>query len=161
MAFYGWLVFSMHIQYFMVAMYCAVLSCSVLPDSATTWTAAPQAPLSLGFSKQEYWSGLRCPGNLPNPVMKARSPALQTDSLLSEPRGKPLYVLGLLFHSLVNGHLDCFHVLTIVNSTAMNTRVPISLWIIVLFGYMNKSGIAGSYGNSSFGFFEEPPYYFP
>ena len=86
----------MHIQYFMVSMYCAVLSCSVLSDSATTWTAAPQAPLFLGFSRQEYWSGLRCPGNLPNPVMEARSPVLQADSLLSEPPGKPLYVLGLL-----------------------------------------------------------------
>jgi len=44
-----------------------------------------------GFSSQEYWSGLPCPpqGDLPNPGIKPRSPALQVDSLPSEPRGKP------------------------------------------------------------------------
>ena len=42
---------------------------SVMSDSATLWTVAHQAPLSMGFSKQEYWSGLPCPlpGHLPNP----------------------------------------------------------------------------------------------
>ena len=45
-----------------------------------------------GFSRQEYWSGLPCPlpGDLPNPGVKSRYPALQVDSLLSEPPGKPL-----------------------------------------------------------------------
>ena len=50
---------------------------------ATPWTvAAHQAPLSMGFSRQEYWSGLPCPppGDLPNPGMEPRSPALQADS---------------------------------------------------------------------------------
>ena len=49
--------------------------------SATLWTVAHQAPLSLGFSKQEYWSGLPCPppGDLPDPGMEPRSPALQAD----------------------------------------------------------------------------------
>ena len=44
-----------------------------------------------GFSRKDYWSGLTCPplGNLSNPVIKPRSPALQVDSLLSEPPGKP------------------------------------------------------------------------
>ena len=44
-------------------------ACSVTPDSATLWTVACQAPLSMGFSRQEYWSGLPCPppGDLPNP----------------------------------------------------------------------------------------------
>ena len=36
---------------------CTVLSCSVVSDSATPWTVAHQAPLSMGFSRQEYWSG--------------------------------------------------------------------------------------------------------
>ena len=47
-----------------------------------------QAPLSMGFSRQEYWSGLPCPrpGDLPNSGTKPRSPALQADSLLSEPQ---------------------------------------------------------------------------
>ena len=58
----------------------------------TPWTVARQAPLSMGFSRQEYWSGLPCPppGGLPNPGSKPRSPALQVDSLPSEPPGKPL-----------------------------------------------------------------------
>ena len=50
-----------------------------------------QAPLSMGFPKQEYWSGFPFPppGDLPNPGIKPRSHALQVDSLLSEPPGKP------------------------------------------------------------------------
>ena len=64
---------------------------SVVSDSATPWTAARQAPLSMGFSRQEYWSGLSCPPprDLPDPGIKQGSPALQADSLLSEPPGKP------------------------------------------------------------------------
>ena len=58
---------------------------------ATLWTIARQAPLSMGFSRQEYWSGLPfpSPGDLPNPRIEPGSPALQADSLSSEPLGKP------------------------------------------------------------------------
>ena len=54
---------------------------------ATPWTVARQAPLSMGFSRQEYWSGLPFPSprDLPNPGIEPRSPALQADSLLTEP----------------------------------------------------------------------------
>ena len=57
---------------------------------ATPWTIAHQAPPSVGFSRQEYWSGLLfpSPGGLPNPGMEPRFPALQTDGLPSEPPGK-------------------------------------------------------------------------
>ena len=57
----------------------------------TPWTAARQAPLSMGFSRQEYWSGLpfHSPGDLPDPETEPKSPALQADSLQSEPPGKP------------------------------------------------------------------------
>ena len=50
---------------------------------ATSWTAAYQAPLSMGFSRQAYWSGLPfpSPGDLPDPGIEPRSPALQADSL--------------------------------------------------------------------------------
>ena len=50
-----------------------------------------QAPPSMGFSRQEYWSGLPfpSPGNLPNPGIKPSSPTLQVDSLPAEPQGKP------------------------------------------------------------------------
>ena len=52
----------------------------------TPWTIALQAPLSMGFSRQEYWSGLPflSPGNLPDPGIQSRSPALQADSLSTE-----------------------------------------------------------------------------
>ena len=58
---------------------------------ATPWTVAYQAPRSMGFSRQEYWNGLPfpSPGDLPNPGIKPRSSALQTDALPSEPLGKP------------------------------------------------------------------------
>ena len=58
----------------------------------TLCTAACQTPLSMGFSRQEYWGGLPCPhppGDLPNPGIEPRSPTLQADSLPSEPPGKP------------------------------------------------------------------------
>ena len=57
----------------------------------TLWNVACQAPRSMGFSRQEYWSELPCssPGDLPDPGIELRSPALQADSLLSEPLGKP------------------------------------------------------------------------
>ena len=53
----------------------------------TLWTVARQAPLSIEFSRQEYWSGLPFPslGDLPNPGIEPRSFALQADALTSEP----------------------------------------------------------------------------
>ena len=53
---------------------------------ATPWTVAHQAPPSMGFSRQEYWSGLPfpSPGDLPYPGIEPRSPALQADALTSE-----------------------------------------------------------------------------
>ena len=81
----------------------AEFSHSVMSDSATPWTVAHQAPLSMGspgkntgvqntpLSRQEYWSELPCPppGDLPKPSFECRSPALQVDSLPSEPPEKP------------------------------------------------------------------------
>ena len=64
---------------------------------ATLWSVAYQAPPSLGFSRQEYWSGLPfpSPGDLPNPGIKPGSPGLQADALPSEPPGKPQIMLDL------------------------------------------------------------------
>ena len=58
---------------------------------AIPWTISYQAPPSMKFSRQEYWSGLPfpSPGDLPNPGIEPRSPALQADGLPSEPPGKP------------------------------------------------------------------------
>ena len=56
----------------------------------TPWTLAYQGPPSMRFSRQEYWSGLPfpSPGDLPNPGIEPRPPALQADALPSEPPGK-------------------------------------------------------------------------
>ena len=66
---------------------------------ATPWPVAHQAPLYMGVSRQEYWSGLPIPSavRLPHPVIEPGSPALQADSLPSESSGKPQRLLwGLL-----------------------------------------------------------------
>ena len=57
----------------------------------TPWTVAYQAPPSMGFSRQKYWSWLpsSSPGDLPNPGIKPGSPTLEADALTSEPPGKP------------------------------------------------------------------------
>ena len=69
------------------------VSHSVVSDSATPCTVARQAPLSMGLSRQEYWSGLPFPppGDLPNPGIEPGTPALQADSLLPEPPGKTIF----------------------------------------------------------------------
>ena len=59
---------------------------------ATPWTVAYQAPPSIAFSRQEYWSGLPfpSPGDLPDPGIEPGSPSFQADALTSEPPGKPI-----------------------------------------------------------------------
>ena len=61
---------------------------------ATPWTVGHQAPLPMGFSRQEYWSGVPfpSPGDLPDPGIEPRSPALQADSLPTELSVKPLFM---------------------------------------------------------------------
>ena len=63
---------------------------------ATPWTVARQAPLSLGFSRQEYWSGLLFlpPGDLPDPGMEpvSKSPTLASKFFTTEPPGKPPWI---------------------------------------------------------------------
>ena len=56
------------------------------------WTVGHQAPPSMGFPRQEYWSGLpfSSPGDLPDPGIKPGSPSLQVDALTSEPPGVPM-----------------------------------------------------------------------
>ena len=65
----------------------------------TPWTVAYQVPPSMGFSRQEYWSGLPfpSPGDLPDPGIEPGSPSFQADALTAEPPGKP--------HIIMNDHL--------------------------------------------------------
>ena len=69
------------------------LSCVQL--FATPRTVAYQAPLSMEFSRQEYWSGLPfpSPGDFPDPGIEPGFPALQADALLSEPQGSPNVII--------------------------------------------------------------------
>ena len=80
------------LQFKMATAYCGEVlkwseCCSIMPDFATPWTVACQAPLSVEFSRPEYWSGLPfpSPGDLPNPGIKPRTPALKANSLSSQP----------------------------------------------------------------------------
>ena len=88
-----------------------MLSCfSCVRLSVTLWTIALQDPLSMGFSRQEYWSGLPCPppGDLPHPgiePMSPEAPALQTDSLPLRHWGKPIYRLYIHTHTQTHTHI--------------------------------------------------------
>ena len=64
----------------------------------TPWTVAYEAPLSVEFSRQEYWTGLpfSSPGDFPDPGIEPGSPTLQSDTLPSEPPGKPWMVTWLV-----------------------------------------------------------------
>ena len=64
----------------------------VAQSDCDPWTVAHQASLSMGFSRQEYWSGLPfpSPGDLPNPEIKPMSPELQADSLPLSHLGTPV-----------------------------------------------------------------------
>ena len=69
----------------------------------TPWTVACQAPVSIGFFRQEYWSGLPCPppGDLPDPGIKPASlmsPALAGGFFTTEPPGKPMQIWGIDIH---------------------------------------------------------------
>ena len=81
-----------------------VMLLSLVRLFATPWTVACQAPLSMGFYKQENWSGLPfpSPGHLPDSRIKLGSPALQTDSSSSEPSGKTIAFLAVEFSKCNN-----------------------------------------------------------
>ena len=70
------------------------LVAKLFPITGTPWTVAHQAPLSMGFSRQEYWSGLPfpSPGDVPDPGIEPGFPALQADSLHTELPGKYVIV---------------------------------------------------------------------
>ena len=84
----------LEIEHSLISMCCTVFSCSIVSNSLRPYGLQPARLLCpWGFSRQEYWSALPCPppGDFPNPGIKSRSPALQVDSLLLEPPGKPTY----------------------------------------------------------------------
>ena len=72
---------------------CMLRHCSHAQLLATQWMIALQAPLSMGFSRQEYWNGLPCtpPGDLPDPGIEPTSSVLQADSLPLSHQESPIY----------------------------------------------------------------------
>ena len=94
MKFHWVVVFNLLVRFLLLSESEVPQSCPTLcdpVDCSLPGSSAYQAPLSMGFSRQEYWSGLPfpSPGDLPNPGLKPGSPALQADALTSEPPGKP------------------------------------------------------------------------
>ena len=85
-----------------------VFRCSVMSDSATPWTVARQASLSTGVPRQECWSGwpFSSPGDLPDPGIKPRCPALQGASLPPEPPGKTSIRSPFLLSGIPTGKPD-------------------------------------------------------
>ena len=85
----------------------------------TPWAVAHQAPLSMEFFRQEYWSGLPfpSPGDIPDPSIKPRSPALQADALPLEPPGKPNVVYTILPLVYQIGKLRLEEILWLVRSS--------------------------------------------
>ena len=84
---------NLHTQHKAISQFSSVQSLSRVQLFMTWWTTTHQVPLSVEFSRQEYWSGLPfpSPGNLPDPGIRLRYASLQADSLLSEPPGKLIY----------------------------------------------------------------------
>ena len=100
---------------------------------ATPWIVACQAPLSVEFSRQEYWSGLPFPtsGDLPNPGIKLGSPETEADSLPSEPPGKPREKIVSVFVSKSYNKLHKIYQIKRVDIyflTVLATRNPKSVY---------------------------------
>ena len=122
-----------------------VCVCSVMPDSATLQTVACQAPLSMEFSRQEHWSGLPLPppGDLPDPGIEPASPvspALQADSLSSEPPGEPnlcivdinsyLVLMSAIFNKLEKQYAQKWKILYIYIYTYKRIYTHIHIYVL-------------------------------
>ena len=124
-----------------------MLSHSVVSDSL--WRQgqlALQAPLSMGFSRQEYWSGLPCPppGHLPNLGIEPNSPTLQAPSLPAEPPGKPMNT-GVGSLSLLQGIFPTQLSYRGLFLVSMHFRHLGAVWIH-LFGTDHSTGFFGHLG---------------
>ena len=91
--------------------YCGSLVAKSCLTLVTPWTVAHQTSPSVGFSQQEYWSGLPCPppGDPPHPGIELWSPALQADSLPTELQGKPAVLTRLCQNHLTGAKIRFLH----------------------------------------------------
>ena len=98
--------------------YLVAQSCPTFCDPMVAWLLVHQAPLSMGFSRQKYWSGLPvlAPGNLPDLGIKPGSLTLQADTLPSKPSGKPQNQYNLLpeHNGRLSGWQKCFGPITVI-----------------------------------------------
>ena len=106
----------------------------------TPWTVACQAPVSIGFFRQEYWSGLTCPppGDFPDPGVKPASlmsPALAGGFFTTEPPGKPMQIWGIDIH----GGKDSWDSFIVYTESQPCTRNTV--------GAANKTGTLNLYSN--------------
>ena len=119
-----------------------VKSLSCVRLFATLWSVAHQAPLSMGFSRQEYWSGLPfpSPGNLSNPGIESRSPTLWADALTSELPGKlKLFHLSLLLKDQGVGVSRKESSRKISTSALLTKPKSLTLWITTNYGkFLNR-----------------------
>ena len=101
----------------------------------SSWTVAHQAPLSMAFSRQTYWSGLPCspPRDVPNPGIEPRSPALQVDSLSSEPPGKPQRI-GRSLNMCVTDYKHCLPWVLLLKIFAFPYVILVQYFAAILVG---------------------------
>ena len=107
---------------------------SVVSDSTTPWTVTYQGPLSMWFSRQEYWSELPFPssGHLPNLGIEPRSPALWAEALSSEPPGKPISKVIVYYYSYLK-LCSVFHIVyTLILFFIFHNLQYGRLWIMYL-----------------------------
>ena len=114
-----------HLEFYGV---CGGLVAKSCPTLVISWTVACQAPLSMGFSRQEYWSGLPfpSPGDLPNPGSKPGFPALQADSLPTELQGKSRGSISLAKLRALWSYIVSANIFYIMVEAALNAKILIN-----------------------------------
>ena len=110
-----------------------VLSLSRVRLFATPWTVAHEAPPSMGFSRQEYWSGLPfpSPGDLPDPGIEPWSPALQADALPSKPPGKHTAIQKTISKDLLYSTEDSPHYSIIIYMRKSEKQIDICMCVYI------------------------------
>ena len=110
----------------------------------TWWTVARQAPLSMGMLQARILEWVPCPlpGNLPNPGIEPRSPALQVDSLPCEPPGKPLRSLVAIFPTMEKAQQGMIWIISMVNKCRMGKTTPESIHAFLIdYYHLQQNGL--------------------